>query len=91
MSRLVIKVPAREQLAALPRPFQEALDEALLRLQEDAGAGGTWLGPPYDGRRWLEVRGYLIVFKVLDAEDVVVVEAIRHRRPRQADGGPVAP
>lgn len=79
LARLLVKIPAQEQLAALPRVFQQRLDLALQRLQEAPLEAGTALAHPFEGHWCLDVDRYRIIYKVLDEGRLVVVQAIRPR------------
>jgi mRNA-degrading endonuclease RelE of RelBE toxin-antitoxin system len=78
-SQLLVKTPAREQLAGLPPMFQQRLTEALRLLSTTPLEVGLPLVEPYRGKRCLDFGRYRIVYKVAQDGHAAIVEAVRHR------------
>lgn len=76
---LRIKKSAAKALAKITKPDRLRLIEAIDRLRDEPHAGGVLKGE-FSGLRRLRVGDYRIVYEVIDAELVVLVIRVGHRR-----------
>jgi mRNA-degrading endonuclease RelE of RelBE toxin-antitoxin system len=81
MGELLLTHRAKEDLSALPRLFQEAVDETLTFLEADAETLGKELRGRLRGLWSCKVGSYRILHTIEGSETQgrVVVRAIRHR------------
>jgi hypothetical protein len=86
-ARLLLKLPAREQLAGVRAEFRPALHALLLALRDDPFRAGTAVVGETAVRWVLDAGGYWIVYRTFFGDEpAIVVDAIRRR-----SGGPVPP
>ena len=74
-----IKDSAAKALRKLPQAYRHRLIEAIDRLRETPTAGGALKGE-FAGLRRLRVGRYRIIYEVIEAELVVLVIRIGHRK-----------
>lgn len=74
-----IKQSAAKSLARIDRPERERIIQRIDQLAENPGAGSVLKGE-FSGLRRIRIGTYRVVYEVRDAELVVLVVRIGHRR-----------
>lgn len=77
---------ASKQLEALPAEVQRRVIAALRATQQDPTSGTKLLGA-FAGSRRYRVGSYRIVYQVREAENLILIENIRHRSRAYRTGG----
>ncbi len=80
MPQVRLKRVAREQLEALPDGARADVERALLRIESDPSEAGVRLLGRMRGRWRAREGGYRIIYRLEERGQIVIVEAIRHRR-----------
>lgn len=78
--RVEITRSAERQLGRLPRPDQERMARAMLALAEDPFPRGTRKLSGYDDVFRVRVGRYRILYSVSDAEVIIIILKIGHRK-----------
>ena len=84
--RIKLARSASKQLEALPVEVQRRVIAALRAIQQDPDSGTKLLGA-FAGSRRYRVGSYRIVYQVRAAENLILIENIRHRGRAYRKGG----
>jgi mRNA interferase RelE/StbE len=78
--RLEHTTAARRDLQALPRDILRRVDARILALAERPRPRGSEVLQGGGGLRRLRIGAYRIIYQVDDAQEVVTIARVRHRR-----------